>query len=78
METNRGNRKLGLGLFYMKMESVCSSETLVDLQRTTRRYIPEIVLFSHSRENLKSYFEKTRTSTISSTANPTSLELGSN
>jgi hypothetical protein len=31
-----------LGLFStLKMEAICSSETSVDFQRTTRRYIPE-------------------------------------
>jgi hypothetical protein len=26
----------------LKMEAICSSETPVDTQRTTRRYIPEV------------------------------------
>jgi hypothetical protein len=26
----------------LKMEAICSSETSVDTQRTTRRYIPEV------------------------------------
>jgi hypothetical protein len=32
------NREYGLTL---KMKAICSSETSVDFQRTTRRYIPE-------------------------------------
>jgi hypothetical protein len=38
------------------MEATCSSETWVDTQRTTRRYIPEDgTLHNHRCENLKSY-----------------------
>jgi hypothetical protein len=38
------------------MEAICSSETSVDIQRTTRRYIPEDGnLHNHSSENLKAY-----------------------
>jgi hypothetical protein len=38
------------------MEAKCSSETSVDIQRTTRRYIPEDgTLHNHRCENLKSY-----------------------
>jgi hypothetical protein len=38
------------------MEALCSSETPVDTQRTTRRYIPEDdTLHNHRCENLKSY-----------------------
>jgi hypothetical protein len=38
------------------MEAICSSETSVDFQRTTRRYIPEDSAFlNHRCENLKSY-----------------------
>jgi hypothetical protein len=38
------------------MEATCSSETSVDFQRTTRRYIPEdSPLHNHRFENLKSY-----------------------
>jgi hypothetical protein len=38
------------------MEATCSSETSVDIQRTTRRYIPEdSTLNNHRCENLKSY-----------------------
>jgi hypothetical protein len=38
------------------MESICSSETLVETRRTTRRHIPENDTFhNHLRENLKSY-----------------------
>jgi hypothetical protein len=40
----------------LKMEAVCSSETSVDFQRTTRRYIPQDrTLHNHRCENLKSY-----------------------
>jgi hypothetical protein len=39
-----------------KMEATCSSETLVDFQRTARRYIPQgRTLYNHRCENLKSY-----------------------
>jgi hypothetical protein len=38
------------------MEAICSSETSVHFQRTTRRYIPEDgTLHNHRCENLKSY-----------------------
>jgi hypothetical protein len=38
------------------MEAICSSETSVDAQRTTRCYIPEDgTLHNHRCENLKSY-----------------------
>jgi hypothetical protein len=38
------------------MEALCSFETSVDTQRTTRRYIPEDgTLHNHRCENLKSY-----------------------
>jgi hypothetical protein len=38
------------------MEAVCSSETLVTTQQTTRHHIPEYnTLHSHRCENLKSY-----------------------
>jgi hypothetical protein len=37
-------------------EEICSSETSVDFQRTTRRYIPEdSTLHNYRCENLKSY-----------------------
>jgi hypothetical protein len=40
----------------LKMEEKCSSETSVDTQRTTRRYIPEDdTLHNHRCENLESY-----------------------
>jgi hypothetical protein len=40
----------------LKMEAIYSSETSVDFQRTTRRYIPEdSTLHNHRSENLKSY-----------------------
>jgi hypothetical protein len=39
----------------LKMKAICSSEELVDLHRTTRRYIPEDrTLHNHRCENLKS------------------------
>jgi hypothetical protein len=40
----------------LKMEAIYSSETSVDTQQTTRRYISEDgTLHNHRRENLKSY-----------------------
>jgi hypothetical protein len=40
----------------LKMEATCSSQTSVDFQRTTRRYIPEDrTLHNHRCENLKYY-----------------------
>jgi hypothetical protein len=40
----------------MNMETICCSETSVDFQRTTRRYIPEDrTVHNHPCENLKSY-----------------------
>jgi hypothetical protein len=40
----------------LKMEVICSSETSVDFQRTTRRYIPEdSTLHNYRCENLKFY-----------------------
>jgi hypothetical protein len=43
-------------LLIMKNEATCSSETAIDFQRTTRRYIPEDkTLHNHRCENLKSY-----------------------
>jgi hypothetical protein len=40
------------------MEAICSSETSVKTQRTTRSHIPEDdILHNHRRENLKSYRE---------------------
>jgi hypothetical protein len=40
----------------LKMEAICSSETSVDFQRTTQRYIPEdSTLHNHRCENLKSH-----------------------
>jgi hypothetical protein len=40
----------------LKMETTCSSETLVEFQWTTWRYIPEDrTLHSYRHENLKSY-----------------------
>jgi hypothetical protein len=39
----------------LKMEGICSSETLVEFHRTTKRYIPEDRTFEiHPCENLKS------------------------
>jgi hypothetical protein len=38
------------------MKAICSSETSIDFQRTTRRYIPEdSTLHNHYCKNLKSY-----------------------
>jgi hypothetical protein len=38
----------------LKMEAICSSETSVDIQRTTWRYIPEdSTLHNHRCENLR-------------------------
>jgi hypothetical protein len=38
------------------MEAMCSSETSVETQRTTRRYIPEYSTLHNDRcKNLKSY-----------------------
>jgi hypothetical protein len=43
------------------MEAICYSETWLDSQRTTRRYMPEdSILHNHGCENLKSYVYKTR------------------
>jgi hypothetical protein len=40
----------------LKMEAICSSETSVSSQQTTRRHIPEDdTLHNHRCENLKSY-----------------------
>jgi hypothetical protein len=40
----------------LKMEAICSSETSVETQRTTRRHVPEDDTFhNHRCENLKSY-----------------------
>jgi hypothetical protein len=40
----------------LKMEAMCSSETSVDFQRTTRRYIPEDSTLHNNRcENLTFY-----------------------
>jgi hypothetical protein len=42
--------------YNLKIEAIRSSETSVDFQRTTRRYIPEYsTLHNHRCENLKSY-----------------------
>jgi hypothetical protein len=41
----------------LKIKAICSSETSVKTQRTTRRHIPEDdTLHNHRCENLKSYF----------------------
>jgi hypothetical protein len=49
----RGSYSLFLDL---KMEAICSSETSVGFQRTTRRYILEdCTLHNHCCENLTSY-----------------------
>jgi hypothetical protein len=48
------------------MEAIRSSETSVDTQRTTRRYIPEYgTLQNYSCENLKSYMSFVVFSTVS-------------
>jgi hypothetical protein len=40
----------------LKMEAICSSETSVDTQWTTQRYIPKVnTLYYHCCENLKLY-----------------------
>jgi hypothetical protein len=40
----------------LKMEAICTSETSVDIQQTTGRYIPQgSTLHNHHCENLKSY-----------------------
>jgi hypothetical protein len=40
----------------LKMETICSPETSVDFQRTTRLYVPEdSTLHNHSCENLRSW-----------------------
>jgi hypothetical protein len=45
-----------LNLFHPEMEATCSSETSVDIQCTTLRYIPEdSTLHNDRRENLKFY-----------------------
>jgi hypothetical protein len=43
----------------LKMEAICSSETLVETQRTTRFHIPEDdTIHNHRCENIKSYILK--------------------
>jgi hypothetical protein len=40
----------------LKTEAICSSETSVEIRRTTFRHIPEDdTLHNHCRENLRSY-----------------------
>jgi hypothetical protein len=40
----------------LKMEAICSSETSLETQRTTRRHIPEYdTIHNHRCENLKFY-----------------------
>jgi hypothetical protein len=49
-----------LNLSILKMEAICSSETSVDTQRTTRRYIPgDGTLHNPRCENVKSYCNET-------------------
>jgi hypothetical protein len=44
----------------LKMEAICSSDTSVATQQTTRRHIPEdYTLHNHRCENLKSYILET-------------------
>jgi hypothetical protein len=38
----------------LKMEVIYSSETSVDFHRTTRRYMPGDILYSHNYEDFKS------------------------
>jgi hypothetical protein len=54
---NKLSKKPGLKqVVSLKMEAICSSETSVDTQRTTRRYIPENGdLHNHRCDNFKSY-----------------------
>jgi hypothetical protein len=41
----------------LKMKPICSSETSVDFQRTTQRYVTEDrILHNHRCENLISYY----------------------
>jgi hypothetical protein len=43
------------------MEAICPSETLVDFQRTTRRYIPEHrTLETKFSQNLSAFFQDSR------------------
>jgi hypothetical protein len=39
----------------MKMEAICSSETYVDFQRITQRYIPEDIVTGVGNTNLTTY-----------------------
>jgi hypothetical protein len=58
----------------MNMETICSSQTSVDFQRTTTRYIPRgRTLQNHRRENLKSY--SLTSSTIRVAGLPPGLKL---
>jgi hypothetical protein len=61
--------KLGFLLKFssnLKMEAICSSETSVESQQTTRRHIPEEdTLHNHRCENLKSYITNTCSSETS-------------
>jgi hypothetical protein len=52
-----GNRcLLDCSAVYLMMEAARTSETLVNLYQTTRRYNPEdSYLHTHRRQNLKSY-----------------------
>jgi hypothetical protein len=48
----------------LKMKATCSSETLADFQRTTRRYIPEDVTLSTKYFLLISYINNSFISAI--------------
>jgi hypothetical protein len=51
----------------LTMEAICSTETSVDTQQTTRHYIPEDdTLYIHRCENLKSYMEMQLLSSLNS------------
>jgi hypothetical protein len=53
-----GTFRIIVNVSTLKIEAICSSETAVDTQRTTRRYILEDgTLHKHRCENLKSYMQ---------------------
>jgi hypothetical protein len=52
----------------LKMEAICSSETSVDTQRTTRCHIPEDdTLHNQHCEDLKSYIARAFSSVVDNT-----------
>jgi hypothetical protein len=66
----------------LKMEATCSSETSVDFQRTTRRYVPEDKAlgmqsswWNENWQRRPKYLEKIRPSASSSTINPKCSDL---